>query len=58
MKNSFKGVYKQATQGTIENPKVKEIVAAQKPDINDPTGSWTGKPVYKNEHPQQDADDL
>ncbi len=41
----------------INNPIVRSIIE-QKPSETDPSGSYTGRPVNKNETPTQDADDL
>jgi hypothetical protein len=38
--------------------RVKKVVDAMKPSKNDPSGSFTGKPIEQNEKPVQDADDL
>ena len=37
--------------------KVREIVNAI-PSNNDPQGSYTGKPVFQDKKPIQDADDI
>lgn len=58
MKSSHGKIYEYEPTEKIKNPKVRKIVAQQKADKNDPFGSWTGKPVYNGEQPQQDADDL
>ncbi len=41
----------------LNNPIVRSIVE-QEPSATDPTGSYTGRPINKNETPVQDADDL
>jgi hypothetical protein len=38
--------------------RVRKIVMSVKPSKDDPTGSYTGKPINPNEKPVQDSDDL
>jgi hypothetical protein len=38
--------------------KPREMIAGMASPDTDPNGSYTGKPVNKNEKPVQDADDL
>lgn len=41
--------------------KVEEVVNSYVDDHSfklDPNGSWTGRPIYENDKPVQDADDL
>jgi hypothetical protein len=38
--------------------RVQSVVNAVKPSHDDPSGSYTGKPVNPTEKPVQDADDL
>jgi hypothetical protein len=38
--------------------RIKKIIDAMKPSKNDPSGSFTGKPVNQGEKPTQDVDDL
>jgi hypothetical protein len=40
--------------------RIKAVINSVKPSKNDPSGSYTGKPLDKNEgeKPVQDADDL
>jgi hypothetical protein len=38
--------------------RIAKVIAALKPSKSDPAGSYTGKPLDKNEKPVQDADDL
>jgi hypothetical protein len=38
--------------------RVQSVVNAVKPSIDDPAGSFTGKPLNPAEKPVQDADDL
>jgi hypothetical protein len=38
--------------------RVKAVINSTKPSKEDPMGSYTGKPIEKNEKPVVDADDL
>ncbi len=45
----------------IMSKKVEEVVNSYVDEHSfklDPNGSWTGRPIYKDEKPIQDADDL
>ena len=52
---------KEKESGKGMSPKVKDVVESYVDKDSykiDPNGSWTGRPVYKNDKPIQDADDL
>jgi hypothetical protein len=38
--------------------RVAKVIQSVKPSIDDPSGSYTGKPINPNEKPVQDSDDL
>jgi hypothetical protein len=38
--------------------RVEAVIKSFEPSIDDPNGSYTGKPIKKGEKPVQDSDDL
>ena len=52
---------KKKDNGKSMSKKVRSVVEAYADEESykfDPNGSWTGRPVYENDKPVQDADDL